>query len=40
MTPYRYQVAAIQTQLGKGLDVATVPTIPGGEEDADRLTTA
>ena len=38
ITPYRYQVAAIQTQLGKGLEVATVHKFQGREKDAIVLT--
>ena len=38
ITPYRDQVAAIQTQLGKGLEVATVHKFQGREKDAIVLT--
>ena len=38
ITPYRDQVAAIQTQLGKGLEVATVHKFQGREKDAIILT--
>ena len=38
ITPYRDQVAAIQTQLGKELEVATVHKFQGREKDAIILT--
>jgi superfamily I DNA and/or RNA helicase len=38
ITPYRDQVAAIQTQLGKDLEVATVHKFQGREKDAIILT--
>lgn len=38
ITPYRDQVAAIQTQLGKELEVATVHKFQGREKDAIVLT--
>lgn len=38
ITPYRDQVAAIQTQLGKELEVATVHKFQGREKDAVILT--
>ena len=38
ITPYRDQVAAIQTQLGKGLEVATVHKFQGREKEAIVLT--
>lgn len=38
ITPYRDQVAAIQTQLGRNLEVATVHKFQGREKDAIILT--
>lgn len=38
ITPYRDQVAAIQTQLGRNLEVATVHKFQGREKDAIVLT--
>ena len=38
ITPYRYQVSAIQSQLGKGFEVATVHKFQGREKDAIILT--
>lgn len=38
ITPYRDQVAALQTQLGNGIEVATVHKFQGREKDAIVLT--
>lgn len=38
ITPYKDQVAALQTQLGNGLEVATVHKFQGREQDAIVLT--